>query len=227
MKRGEEKGIRVGQNSAEVVIIGAGIMGCAIAYSLAERGVRDIVVVEKDAIARGATADAAGGIRQQFSTVTNVQLATYSVRVGKRMPSDSASTTICISRDISSYSMTPPRKRPSARIWRFKQRLGVPSRWVSPAEIAELNPYITLDDVIGGTFCPEDGWVDTYNSTMGYAQAARRLGVTFQEETEVTGITVEQSKITSVSTTDGAISNAVGDHLRRTADPVGRPNGWC
>jgi threonine dehydrogenase-like Zn-dependent dehydrogenase len=56
------------RNSAEVVIIGAGIMGAAIAHALAERGVRDIVVVEKDAIARGATADAAGGIRQQFST---------------------------------------------------------------------------------------------------------------------------------------------------------------
>src|SRR5919107_1598666 len=69
--------------TADAVIIGAGIMGCAIAHALAERGVRDILVLEKDAIARGATADAAGGIRQQFSTETNVQLATYSVRVWK------------------------------------------------------------------------------------------------------------------------------------------------
>ncbi|MEJ7763627.1 MAG: FAD-dependent oxidoreductase [Thermomicrobiales bacterium] len=52
--------------TAEVVIVGAGIMGCAIAYSLAERGVSDIVVVERDAIGRGATADAARGIRQHL-----------------------------------------------------------------------------------------------------------------------------------------------------------------
>jgi sarcosine oxidase subunit beta len=64
------------KQSAEIVIVGAGIMGCAIAYSLAERGVKDIVVLERDEIGRGATADAAGGIRQQFSTETNVRLAT-------------------------------------------------------------------------------------------------------------------------------------------------------
>ena len=67
--------------TADAVIVGAGIMGCAIAYQLAERGMRDIVVFDRDQIGRGATADAAGGIRQQFSTETNVRLATYSVRV--------------------------------------------------------------------------------------------------------------------------------------------------
>src|SRR3954452_6266768 len=65
--------------TAEVVIVGAGIMGCSIAYHLAERGLRDIVVLERDAIGRGATADAAGGIRLQFSTETNIRLSQISL----------------------------------------------------------------------------------------------------------------------------------------------------
>src|SRR3954471_1301973 len=69
------------KRTADAVIIGAGIMGCAIAHSLAERGFTDVVVLERDAIGRGATADAAGGIRQQFSTETNIRIATHSVRV--------------------------------------------------------------------------------------------------------------------------------------------------
>jgi sarcosine oxidase subunit beta len=88
----------------------------------------------------------------------------------------------------------------------MEQRLGVPARWVSPEEIRDLNPHIVLDDVIGGTFCPEDGWVDTYQATMGYAQAARRLGVTIQEETAVTGIQQEGGWVTGVETADGLIA---------------------
>ncbi|MGE3797234.1 MAG: NAD(P)/FAD-dependent oxidoreductase, partial [Thermomicrobiales bacterium] len=72
------------KRTAEAIIVGAGIMGCAIAHALASRGMRDILVLERDEIGRGATADAAGGIRQQFSTETNVRLATWSVRVWER-----------------------------------------------------------------------------------------------------------------------------------------------
>ena len=78
--------------TADAVIVGAGIMGCAIAHELAQRGMRDVVVFESDQIGRGATADAAGGIRQQFSTETNIRLATHSVRVwesfGERFDQD-------------------------------------------------------------------------------------------------------------------------------------------
>src|SRR6476620_7566656 len=164
MKRGEEKGIRVSQISAEVVIIGAGIMGCAIAYSLAERGVRDIVVVEKDAIARGATADAAGGIRQQFSTETNIRLATYSVRVWETY-AERFGIDINLHQNGYLFLLDDPSEESTFREnIALQQRLGVPVRWVTPEEIAELNPHIRLDDVVGGTFCPEDGWVDTYTA---------------------------------------------------------------
>jgi sarcosine oxidase subunit beta len=88
----------------------------------------------------------------------------------------------------------------------LQQSMGVPSRWVTPAEIREIHPYIQLDGVIGGTFCPEDGWADTYNCTIGFAKAARELGVNFHEDTAVTGITVENGRVTGVTTSAGTIS---------------------
>jgi sarcosine oxidase subunit beta len=81
--------------------------------------------------------------------------------------------------------------------------LGVPSRWLTPEEVAEINPHVILDDVIGGTFCPEDGWCDTYGATIGFAQAARALGVRIEEETAVTGIVVDGDRVHGVRTERG------------------------
>src|SRR5215213_2563676 len=194
------------KSSAEIVIIGAGIMGCAIAHALAERGTTDVVVVERDAIGRGATSDAAGGIRQQFSTETNVKLATYSVRVWERFR-ETFDQEINLHQQGYLFLLNNPAEEPVFRAnLALQQSLGVPSRWVTPAEIAELNPHVRLDDIYGGTFCPEDGWVDTYAATAGYAKAARRLGVQIEEETPVTGIVVERGRVTAVETAAGSIA---------------------
>jgi sarcosine oxidase subunit beta len=189
-----------------VVIIGAGIMGSAIAHALAERGVTNSVVLERDAIARGATADAAGGIRQQFSTETNIRLATWSVRVWETYR-ERFGIDINLRQQGYLFLLDDPAEEATfRRNLALQQSLGVPARWVCPAEIAEINPHVRLDDVIGGTFCPEDGWCDTYNATIGFAQAARRLGVEFREETDATGIRVEQGRVTGVETAGGAIA---------------------
>ncbi|MDQ3045080.1 MAG: FAD-binding oxidoreductase [Chloroflexota bacterium] len=192
--------------TADAVIIGAGIMGCAIAHGLAARGTRDVVVLERAQIARGATADAAGGIRQQFSTETNIRLAKASVRVWETFAERFAAD-ITLRQQGYLFLLTDPDQESIFRHnLALQQSLGVPSRWVDRAEIATLNPHVLLDDIIGGTYCPEDGWCDTYTATMGYAQAARRLGVAIEEETSVTGISVEGEKVTGVETSRGRIA---------------------
>src|SRR5215203_1651128 len=166
----ESRGMKT---AADAVVIGAGIMGCAIAHALAKRGMTNVVVIERDQIGRGATADAAGGIRQQFSTETNVRLATHSVRVwesfGDRFDQD-----ISLRQQGYLFLLKNPADEPIFRAnLALQQRLGVPARWVDLDDIREINPHVVLDGVYGGTFCPEDGWCDTYAATIGYAKAAQ------------------------------------------------------
>ena len=192
--------------TAEVVIIGAGIMGCSIAYHLAERGVRDIVVLERDQIGRGATADAAGGIRLQFSTETNIRLSQISLDYWESFE-ERFGVGINLRQQGYLFLLTSGDEvEVFQRNLVLQQSLGVPARWVTPEEIGELNPAVVLDDLIGGTFCPRDGWADTSTSTMGFAQAARRLGVRIIEDAPVTGIDVEAGRVTGVRTGESRIA---------------------
>jgi len=185
-------------SSAEVIIIGAGIMGCSIAYHLAERGMRDILVLERDQIGRGATADAAGGIRLQFSTETNIRLSQISLEYWEAFE-ERFGFNISLRQQGYLFLLTRDDEIPVFQHnLALQQSLGVPATWISPSEIAELNPAIVLDGVIGGTFCPRDGWADTSGSTMGFAQAARRAGVRIHEDAPVTGVIVDGDRVTGV-----------------------------
>ncbi|MCC6315276.1 MAG: FAD-binding oxidoreductase [Thermomicrobiales bacterium] len=195
------------KHTAEAIVVGAGIMGCAIAHALAERGMTDVLVLDKDAIGRGSTADAAGGIRQQFSTETNIRIAQYSVRVWETYQ-ERFGIDIGLRQQGYLFLLTNPAEEAVFRAnLALQQSLGVPSRWVAPPDIAAINPGVVLDDVVGGTFCPEDGWCDTYSATVGFAQAARKLGVQFQEETPVEGITIERGRVVGVRTSTGNVAS--------------------
>lgn len=192
--------------TAGAVIIGAGIMGCSIAYYLAKRGLTDIVVLEQDQIARGATADAAGGIRLQFSTETNIALSKISLDVWENY-SELFGVDIGLRQQGYLFLLTSEDEVETFKAnVALQQQHGVPVRWVDRDEIRELNPAIRVDDVLGGTFCPRDGWADTYNSTIGFARAARQLGVEIREETPATGFVIEGGRVTGVCAGDDVIS---------------------
>lgn len=192
--------------TASVVIIGAGIMGTSIAYHLAERGQHDIVVLERDLIGRGATADAAGGIRLQFSTATNIELSSISMEYWEQFE-ERFDAFINFRQQGYLFLIT---ETDEVSIFqenlRLQQSMGVPSRWVSPNEIAGLNPWVNLDGIVGGTYCPRDGWADTSASTMGFAQAAMRRGVKIFEETTVTGFEIDSDRVTAVKCGEQQIS---------------------
>jgi len=192
--------------SAEVVIVGAGIMGCSIAYHLAERGLTDVVVLEKDFIGRGSTADAAGGIRMQFSTRANIELMQISMPYWEEFE-ERFGQFINFRQQGYLFLLT---SEENVAVFRknleLQRSMGVPARWVTPDEIAELNPAVNLDGILGGTFCPRDGWADTSTSTMGFAQAARRMGVKIVEETEVTGVERDGDRISAVRAGDQSIA---------------------
>lgn len=191
--------------TADIVIIGAGIGGCSLAYHLALQGASRVAVVEKDLICSGSTGKSAGGIRQQFATELNIALSVESIRMFERMPEE-------LDIDpgfrkvgylfLASAEAELALFRKNAEL---QQRCGVPVRMVNPDDIRRLVPFVELDGILGGTHCPTDGYASPYEVTMGYAAGARRRGVKIFEQRAVTAITRGSDRVTGVETTEGPI----------------------
>lgn len=192
--------------TADVAIIGGGIMGASTAYHLAMKGCSDVVILERDLLAQASTGLSAGGIRQQFSHPANIRLSQESVRVFERFQE-------LFGVDIEFRQVGYLFLAQSADTWQvflsnaeIQRDHGVPVEVLVPDEIKHRWPYLTVDDLQGGTFCAEDGYADPYMAAMGFANAARRLGVRVEEQTTVTGIQIQCGRVVGVETTRGPIS---------------------
>jgi sarcosine oxidase subunit beta len=194
------------KGTAEVAIIGGGIMGASTAYHLASRGCTDVVILEKDLLAQASTGLSAGGIRQQFSHPANIRLSQEAVRVFERF--DEVFGVDMEFRQVGYLFLAQ-----SDDVWqefldnvKIQRTHGVPVQALSPDEIKYRWPYLQVEDLRGGTFCPEDGYADPYMAAMGFANAARRLGVRIEEQTKVTAIQQEGGRVRGVETSRGNIS---------------------
>jgi sarcosine oxidase subunit beta len=197
------------KDSADVVIVGGGIMGASTAYHLARRGCTDVVILEKDLLAQASTGLSAGGIRQQFSHPANIRLSQEAVRVFERFEEE-------FGVDMEFRQVGYLFLAQSEKVWQefladveIQRQYKVPVEALSPQEIKERWPYLNVEDLQGGTFCPEDGYADPYMAAMGFANAARRLGVRIEEQTKVTSMRIEGGRIRGVETTRGPISAPV------------------
>jgi sarcosine oxidase subunit beta len=192
--------------SADVVIAGGGIAGCALAYQLAKRKV-DVLLLERETLGSQSTGKCAGGVRQQFSTEANVRLQMLSVKMLESFEHDTGQPADF--RQIGYlFLFTQPQQvedfRHNMDMW---HRVGLTeARWVDPAEAAKMVPVLNVDDVLGCTFCPTDGIASPADVTSGYASAARRLGARLKEGVEVTGIDVASGRVQGVRTSAGDIA---------------------
>jgi len=191
--------------TADILIIGAGIIGCSIAYHLAVQGADKVVVVEKDLICSGATGKSAGGIRQQFATDLNVRLSLESLKMFHRMQDELGVDPAFRQVGYLFMAATPRELEMFRRQVEFQQRYGIPVRIVSPKDIHGIVPYVRLEDIIGGVYCQTDGYAAPYEVTMGYASAARRLGVRIHEQRAVTKVLCEGGHAAGVETSRGPI----------------------
>jgi sarcosine oxidase subunit beta len=192
--------------SADVVIAGGGIMGCALAYQLAKRNV-DVIVLERETLGSQSTGKCAGGVRQQFSMEANVRLQRMSVRMFESFEEETGHPADF--RQVGYlFVLTLPQHiedfRRNVEMW---HGVGLAeARWVDPSEAARMVPVLNVEDVLGCTFCPSDGIASPADVTSGYSSAARRLGARLKEGVEVVGVDVAGGRVQGVRTSEGEIS---------------------
>jgi len=203
---------------AEVVVAGAGVIGASVAWHLSALGVRDVLVVDRaGAAGDGSTARATGGFRAQFATSINVRLSLFAREKLRRFPEEVGAD---------------PGYRPGGYLWlartagelaalraaqRVQHEAGLSeARMVEPAEIARLNPAASLDGVIGGAFCPSDGFLRPLAILRGYLDAARRRGVRVRLGEEVQELVrgrdgrIGSVRLASEEVACGTVVNAAG-----------------
>lgn len=215
--------------TAQIVIIGGGVMGASTAYHLALRGCTDVVLLEREAFfGLGATGRCAGGIRYQFSTAINIRLSQLSLPMLERFE---AETGQAIDLQWPGYLFLLTNERDVVKFQHnvdLQHSLGVPTEWLTGDDIRQRVPQLAADDVLAGTYHKGDGLADPNGVVNGYINAARRMGVTALTETAVTSIGHKHGKITAVHTNQGTIQcqtvvNAAGPWAGVVSDMVGVP----
>jgi len=197
------------EKSADIVIVGGGIMGLCLAYHLALRGQRKAVLFERDLLAQASTGLCAGGVRQQFSHPANILLSQRTVSLFERFGEEFG---VDIHFRQAGYLFLAQRAETWAEFLtgvRTQRRLGVPVEVLTPEEIGRRWPYLKVTDLAGGTFCNRDGYADPHLVAMAFADQARRLGVRIMERTEVTEILTRGDRTTGVETSRGSIEAPV------------------
>ena len=201
--------------TADVVIVGSGIVGCSVAYHLADQGCTNVLVIEREAHqGKGSTGKSMGGVRAQFSTPVNIKMSRYSIDFFSKFdevvghPADYRphGYLFCATNEKHLEYLKANQARQAS--------LGVTNvDLVSREDIAEIVSQLRVDDVLGGTFCPTDGFVDPHSVMMGFMLNAREKGVRLWLDTLVTGIETESGggagRITGVHTSRGFVSTAV------------------
>jgi len=171
---------------ASVVIIGGGIIGVSVAYNLALRGVRDVVILEKSKAGGGSTSASLGGFRNQFSNELSVKLSQRSARIIERFEELTGYDPLVRHDGYVFIASKSESFEQLGRNHRLQRRLGVPVDLLSREELQDSYPFYRFDGILGGTLCKEDGHASTMAVFQGYLTAAKRLGVELYENTELT-----------------------------------------
>src|SRR6516164_3187187 len=215
-------------HTANVVIIGGGIVGSSIAWHLTEAGCRNVLVVERESSqGKGSTGKSMGGVRAQFSTAVNVQMSLYSIPFYARFeevlghPSGYRNQ---------GYLFVATRDSHLAYLranFERQKALGLKTVSLVPAdEIKRMLPDLRADDIVGGSFCSTDGFVDPYSAMTGFMTRAVEQGATLWKKTDVTAIATDANGICGVETTRGQVAtrtlvNAAGAWAAQLAKLAG------
>jgi sarcosine oxidase subunit beta len=200
--------------TADVVLIGGGIVGSSIAYHLVAAGCKNVLVIEREtAQGKGSTGKSMGGVRAQFSTPVNIQMSLYSIpfyasfeeRLGHPCDYRPQGYLFCATNDAHLAYLRANYKKQIA--------MGLKDvRLVDDAEIRSQFPRLRGDDIVGGSFCSTDGFVDPYSAMIGFMTWAGEHGAILSKNTSVTGIQrdpADSGGTFEVATTRGVVSTRI------------------
>ncbi len=194
---------------AAVAVVGGGVIGASIAYHLAKRGVRDVLVLDRGREpGEGSTGKATGGFRGQFATSVNVRL---SLLARKKLLQFRDEVGVDPGYVQAGYLFMASSSHVLAGLraaLAIQNSAGlIEASEVNAKEIAEINPAVSLNGVIGGTWCPTDGFIVPMDILRGYIAAATRLGVSFEWGVEVTEVLADKHRSArGLSTSNGEVS---------------------
>ena len=192
--------------TAQIVIIGGGVMGASTAYHLANAGASDVLLLERSAHLEGAaTSRCAGGVRYQFATPVNIELSKISLPMLERFKDELGIDpqyrqigylfVLTRPQDVESFKTTVE----------LQHRMGVNTEWLDGDEVRRRVPLMSFEDALAGTIHSKDGLADPASVNLGYLNRARELGVRVAMETKVIGIQVEHDRVAAVKTNRGPV----------------------
>jgi sarcosine oxidase subunit beta len=215
------------RKTADVVIVGGGCMGASVAYHLARREITDVILVERESqLGTASTGRNAGGVRHQFSHPANIEMSRESIvlfanfenAVGHAIDFWPDGYLFLLSSDASVKAFQ--------QNVTLQRRHGINVDWLDAQEAAGLCPGLSVDGVLGATYCGDDGIADPNGVTQGFAKAAQARGVEIRRGEEVFGIAIESGGVTEVETSAGSIATrAVVNAAGPWAATIGRMVG--
>src|SRR5580700_7185011 len=194
------------RDRAEVVVIGAGIMGLSIAYNLAKRhGITDVLVVDRGYLCGGASGRNGGGVRAQFGSEGNIRLMQESIRICRDFAREMRINVWFRQGGYLFLVRSEEGRRTLEKSVAVQNGCGLATRMLTPKEAGRVVPELDLEGVVAASYNPEDGVVFPWPFVWGYAQGAEKLGVEIATFTDVIGFRTTGKRIDTVVTDKGEI----------------------
>ncbi|MCF2528115.1 GcvT family protein [Yinghuangia soli] len=193
---------------ARIVVIGGGVGGTSVAYHLARRGERDVLLVDRAELTSGSTFHSAGLVGQLRADPTLTRMNMYSAELYRELQQGDNPPGFVECGGIR-LACTPDRMTEIRRQIGWAQTMGLPLVEISPAEVLGLFPLADVSGVLGAAYLPTDGYVDPSQLTYALAAGARGGGVAIATHTRVLGIDTADGRVTRVRTDRGDVETEI------------------